>query len=150
MTQKLSGGTIKIATVLQAFTDLAEAGKDWVETGDVRDVLLPPTNYDVGNRIHYLMRKSLIESEKIEGSGRNQYRIKQAGRDFLREKVYEVQQYGEYELVGKDRPPAGPTGAANQALAELNAIIERNTEAKQFLANLYYQIEEFLEEHADA
>jgi len=152
MKAALTASTIHKATICKALLDLKKAGIEKASTSEIGEVLMRPQNYDMGGRLHSLATSThaLMAKEKSASGGKNVYFITDEGESYLATNLRYVQQYGEYKLAGTDRVQSPVTsGAALQALTELQHLIESNVKVKTFINKLYYQIDDFLQEIQD-
>ncbi len=147
--KNLAANTISTATILQAVVDLNEQGIEHCTTGQIGEQLLRPERYDMGNRLFNLTKNPNPYLMKESDGSRNAYYITDKGKAYLKANRHLVQEYGCYEVVGKDKKvkELKPTGAALAALEELQQLIQDNLEAKLFVQNLIADIEEFLGEN---
>lgn len=144
--KNLAASTISTATVLQAVVDLNEQGIEQCTTSQIGEQLLRPERYDMGARLFNLTKTPNPYLMKESDGHRNVYYITNKGKAYLKSNRHLVQEYGCYEVVGKDKKikELKPTGAALAALEELQQLIQDNLEAKLFVQNLIADIEEFL------
>lgn len=148
MTKALAAATISLATICKALHDLEEAGIPKATTPQVGEILLRPQNYDMGGRLYGLTKstKPAIAKEQPKDSGSNVYFLTDYGREYLTENLTKIQSYGNYALVGIDKKVKRKTsGAALQALTELQGLIDTNTEVKAFIQHLCNQIDGFMQ-----
>lgn len=148
MSKALSATTIHIATICKAMVDLEEAGIKEAGTTQLGEVLLRPQSYDMGGRLYGLTKtaKPCLYKQADPDSGNNLYGITDYGREFLKANTDKVQMYGQYELIGGDKKiPKKASGAALQALSELQGLIDTNTEVKAFMHHLFNQIDGFMQ-----
>ncbi len=140
----LSASTIHAATILQAFIDLEEQGIEESTTSQVGEILLRPQGYDMGGRLHGLSTSGNPVIDKLQQDGHNNlYCINDYGREYLKKHFKRVQTYGEYALIGKDKKVlVKPTGAALNALEEMQKLIDVNVRVKVVYQNIINQIEQ--------
>lgn len=150
--KKLVASTIHNATVVQALLDLEAAGIYGATTAQVGEVLLRPVNYDIGSKLFALTQnknnflEKRVNPDNLQSVNKLFY-VTEKGRKYHGDNLDKVQRYGEYKLVGKDKAVTKKvSGTALQALAELQAVVDKNSEVKAFLESIYNQLDGFLQE----
>ena len=147
MAEKLKANTIHQATIIQAVKELTDDDIE-TSTSNIGEVLMRPQNYDMGNRLFTMCASTSGLLEKKPGpNGNNAYFVTEKGERYLQQNIRKVQTYGEYEAIGSDKKVSiAPSKAALGAMAELETLIQNNTELRAIAHRLYNEVDAVIRE----
>ena len=147
MPDKLKANTIQQATIIKAIKELIDDDVE-TSTSNIGEVLMRPQNYDMGGRLFSMCSSTSGLLEKKQGSGgNNAYFVTEKGELYLQQNIKKVQIYGEYSAIGSDKKVSiEPSKAALGAMAELEALIQSNTELRAVAHRLYNEVDAAIQE----
>lgn len=155
--KRLSSGTIHVATILQAFTDI---GHDNIERDRLGIFLRMPEGYPLTQALNNMRTKAYLSTSKVAGRRTSLFTITDKGRKHLNTCIDNVQEYGNYTLRyvdpinyngSKSLPKAAsePIAATEysaplqDAMRELEKVAVYNEHAQRSMLAILNEIERY-------